>query len=129
MGFVPVAINILYLVLPAFAWVEIALSYIRKVCKEEKGGVLSRVSYEPTGLNLGQREEGIAMQEQTIEPAVESSPTWEHMEMILRIRMREWLQDRGRPKWRSCWNAANPSAERPWMAYRALAAATAHRGG
>lgn len=33
------------------------------------------------------------MQKQTTEPTIESSATWEHLEMTLRIQMRKWLQD------------------------------------
>ena len=33
------------------------------------------------------------MEQQTTEPTVASSPTWERLEMWLRSTMREWMQD------------------------------------
>jgi len=49
--------------------------YHQEVCKEEKGGVPSRGTDEPTGLSPGQREEDTAMEQQTTAPTVASSPT------------------------------------------------------
>jgi len=51
------------------------------------------VTHEPTGLNPGHREEDTAMEKQTTEPTVASSPTWERLETWLRSKMREWMQD------------------------------------